>query len=150
MNDPDVEAITFEEDFPARPETVWRALTTGALIARWLGMEPRGFVAVPGTRFTYRTRPAGAWDGTIRCEVLEAVPNRRLVYSWTGGDAANTGYGAPLDTRVSFTLTRLPEGTRLRLVHSGFRLPRNASAFETMGRGWAQCARNLHDIARDD
>ena len=141
--------ITVEEDFPNRPATVWRALTTGPLIGRWLGMEPEGFAPQPGTRFTYRTDPAGQWDGTIHCEVLEAIPEQRLVYSWKGGDAGNVGYGAPLDTVVTMTLTPTATGTRLRLIHSGFSLPRNANAFEVMSRSWAGCAVRLHAVAND-
>lgn len=141
--------IVVEEEFPHRPETIWRALTTGALIARWLGMTPEGFRPEAGTRFTYRTSPAGAWDGTIACEVLDAVQNERLVYSWRSGHEGNTGYGAPLDTVVTFTLVPTADGTRVRVVHAGFRLPRNATAYATMSKGWEGCARNLHGIADD-
>ena len=80
--------------------------------------------------------PAGAWDGVIHCEVLEAVPNERLIYSWRGGDDGNTGYGSRLDTLVTWTLTRVEGGTRLRLVHSGFVLPRNDTASRNLGEGW--------------
>jgi hypothetical protein len=62
--------------FHNAPEVIWKTLTTGALIARWL-MAPTGFEAVKGNRFTYQTKAAGAWDGTIHCEVLEAIPNER-------------------------------------------------------------------------
>lgn len=34
--------IVVDEVFPHAPETIWKVLTTGGLIARWL-MEPRGF-----------------------------------------------------------------------------------------------------------
>ena len=60
------EAITVEETLPHAPALVWRAVTTPELIARWVRMTPRGFVAVVGAHFTFRTDPAGAWDGTIR------------------------------------------------------------------------------------
>ena len=123
-------------------------LTTGALIGRWL-MEPTGFAAVKGARFTYKTKPAGAWDGTIQCEVLEAIPNERLVYSWTGGHAGNVGYGAPLETVVTFTLSKVAGGTRLRLVHSGFVLPANDSALTTMGAGWKKVVKDLGAIAAE-
>lgn len=131
----DVRAIEVDQVFPHAPEVVWRTLTTGALMARWL-MKPEGFEAVVGNRFTYRTRPAGAWDGTIRCEVLEVVPNQRFAYAWRGGDDGNAGYGSRLDTVVTFTLTPVAGGTRLTLVHSGFEVPRNQSALQTMGDGW--------------
>ncbi len=141
--------IVVSEDFPNRPETLWKALTTGTLIERWMGMAPVGFEARPGNRFTFQTSPAGAWDGTISCEVIEAVPNEKLVYSWKGGDAENEGYGSPLETIVTFKLTRTTDETRLELVHSGFRLPLNETAYENMGKGWNQCASNLHDVAND-
>ena len=50
--------IVVDEVFPHAPETIWKTLTTGELMARWL-MEPRGFAPVQGTRFTYQTKAAG-------------------------------------------------------------------------------------------
>jgi hypothetical protein len=44
--------IVMDEVFPHPPETIWKTLTTGALIARW-PMKPRGFAPVQGTHFTY-------------------------------------------------------------------------------------------------
>jgi uncharacterized protein YndB with AHSA1/START domain len=139
---PATQQIVVDEIFPHAPETIWKALTTGALIARWL-MEAHGFEAVVGNRFTYRTTPAGEWDGTIRCEVLEVVPHERLVYSWKGGHEANVGYGSKLETVVAWTLTRLEEGTRVRVVHSGFELPRNETAYRNMSDGWKKVVRGL-------
>lgn len=127
--------IIVEEVLPHAPELVWKTLTTGKLIARWL-MEPSGFEPVVGNRFTYKTKPAGAWDGTISCEVLEVVPLARFTYAWRGGDESNEGYGSKLDTLVTWTLTKVPGGTRLRLVHSGFITPKNDTAFQNMGSGW--------------
>ncbi len=128
--------IVVDDVLPHAPETVWRALTTGEMIARWM-IEPKGFAPVAGTRFTFQTTPAGAWDGVIHCEVLEAVPNQRLAYAWKGGHDSNAGgYGSRLDTVVTFTLAGVEAGTRLRMVHSGFVLPRNTTAFTNMGQGW--------------
>ena len=150
MNDtalqPATQDIVVDEVFAHAPEAIWKTLTTGELIGRWL-MEPTGFESVPGTHFTFQTRPAGAWDGIIRCQVLEVVPNQRLVYSWKGGDAANVGYGSLLDTVVTWTLSRVGGGTRLRLVHSGFLVPKNASALQTMGEGWKKVVQSVGDLA---
>ena len=44
--------IVVEEVLPHAPETIWKTLTTGELIGRWLHMMPNGFAAVKGTRFT--------------------------------------------------------------------------------------------------
>jgi uncharacterized protein YndB with AHSA1/START domain len=150
MNDaaPATTAIVVEDVLPHAPETIWRTLTTAGLIGRWL-MVPTGFEPVEGTSFTFQTTPAGAWDGVIRCTVIEVIPNERLVYSWKGGDATNAGYGSLLDTVVTWTLSRTAEGTRLRLVHSGFVVPRNSSALETMGRGWTTVVPRIGVIARE-
>jgi uncharacterized protein YndB with AHSA1/START domain len=143
----DTQAIVVDEVFPHAPETIWKTLTSGELMARWVKMTPTGFAPVKGTKFTYQTTPGGAWDGTIHCEVLEAVPNERLVYSWKSGHTENVGYGAALDTVVTFTLSRAGNGTRLRLVHSGFVLPRNETAFKSMGDGWKKVVPTIGAIA---
>lgn len=128
--------IVVEAILPHRPETIWRTLTTGELIGQWLRMALAGFEPVPGKHFTFQTTPAGAWDGVIRCEVLEAAANERLAFAWRGGHEGNAGYGSLLDTVVTFALSRAGDGTRLRLVHSGFRLPENETAFRNLGEGW--------------
>ncbi len=140
--------IVVDEVFPHAPETIWKALTSGELIGRWL-MEPTGFEPVEGTNFTFQTTPAGAWDGRIRCRVLEVIPNERFVYAWTSGDEANVGYGARLDTIVTFTLAKVADGTRVRLVHSGFVLPRNETAFENMSQGWKKVVGSLDAVAAE-
>ncbi len=138
--------IVVDEVFPHAPETIWKTLTTGELIGRWL-MAPTGFEPVEGKHFTYQTTPAGAWDGTIHCQVLEVMPNERFSYAWKGGHEGNVGYGSRLDTIVSWTLSRVESGTRLRLVHSGFVTPKNDSAFKTMGEGWKKVVQNIGAIA---
>lgn len=140
--------ILVEELLPHAPELIWKALTSGALMGRWL-MEPRGFEPVVGNRFTYQTTPAGEWDGTIRCEVLVVVPNTRFAYSWAGGHAANTGYGSRLDTVVTFDLAPVAGGTLLRLTHSGFELPRNETAFANMHRGWEKVVKQVGTVAAE-
>jgi uncharacterized protein YndB with AHSA1/START domain len=139
------QSIVVDEVFPHAPETIWKVLTTGALIARWM-MEPHGFEPVKGNRFTFKTKPAGEWDGTIRCEVLEAVPGERLVYRWQGGHEANKGYGSPLDTVVTWTLIKTPDGTRVKVVHSGFVTPLNDTAFQNMSAGWPKVMHGLRDV----
>jgi uncharacterized protein YndB with AHSA1/START domain len=139
--------IIVDEVFPHAPGMIWKTLTSGDLMGRWVGMAPTGFEPVIGNRFTYQTTPGGEWDGTIQCEVLEVIPNERFVYSWKGGHAANTGYGAPLDTLVTFTLEKVEGGTRLRLVHSGFVLPRNETAYRGMSNGWPKVVSRVGEIA---
>jgi len=141
--------IVIDEVFPHTAETVWNALTSAQLIARWL-MPPTGFEAVEGKDFTFQTKPGGNWDGVIHCRVLEVVANRRLVYAWKGGDARNPGYGAPLDSVVTWSLTPVEAGTRIRLVHAGFVLPRNESAYTVMSGGWKKVVRQLDEISGEE
>jgi len=139
--------IVVDDVFPHAPETIWKTLTDGELMGRWLGMTPTGFEPVKGRRFTYQTTAAGAWDGVIHCEVLEVIPNQRLAYSWRGGHEGNTGYGSRLDTVVTFTLSKTENGTRLSLVHSGFVLPQNEIAFTNMGGGWKKVVLRIGALA---
>jgi uncharacterized protein YndB with AHSA1/START domain len=140
--------IVVEEVFPHAPEMIWKTLTTGALMSRWLHMSPTGFQPVKGTRFTLHTTPAGAWDGAILCEVLDVRRNERLSYSWQGGHDDNNGqYGSRLDTVVTLTLDKVDGGTRLRVVHSGFVLPRNDSAYRNMSGGWKKVVGTIGAIA---
>ncbi len=143
----DTRDIVVERVFAHAPEKVWKALTTAELMGRWLRMPNKGFAPVTGNRFTYQTTPAGAWDGVIHCEVLEVKPNERLVYSWKGGDASNVGYGAPLNTVVTFILAKVEQGTRLSLIHSGFVLPTNETAYRGMGDGWQKVVPSIGEIA---
>ncbi|ATU92529.1 SRPBCC family protein [Phyllobacterium zundukense] len=137
--------IVVDEIFAHAPETIWKALTTGDLIARWM-MAPTGFEPVEGKQFTFQTTPAGEWDGVIRCQVLEVKPNERLVYAWKGGHEGNVGYGSKLDTVVTWILSRAENGTRVRLVHSGFVLPKNDTAFNSMSEGWKKVVPRLGAI----
>ena len=141
--------IVVEDVLPHTPETIWKTLTAGELIGRWLHMTPAGFEPVKGRHFTFQTTPAGVWDGVIQCQVLDVIPNERLVYSWQGGHEANIGYGSRLDTVVTFTLSRVEAGTRLRLVHSGFVLPKNDTAFTNMGGGWKKVVPSIGAIAAE-
>jgi uncharacterized protein YndB with AHSA1/START domain len=153
MNDAAIMAdsheIVVDEVFPHTLDVVWNTLTRPGMMGRWLKMEPTGFAPTIGTRFTYQTTPAGEWDGVIHCHVLEVIPNQRLAYAWTGGHEGNVGYGSRLDTVVTFVLSAVDGGTRLRLVHSGFVLPKNESAFKNMSVGWTKVVETIDAIAAE-
>jgi uncharacterized protein YndB with AHSA1/START domain len=151
MSQPSSREIVVDEVFPHAPGTIWKTLTTGSLVGRWLRMMPSGFELVVGNRFTYQTTPASAWDGVIHCEVLEVVEDQRFVYSWKGGDSSNDGkYGSALDTVVTLTLEAVEGGTRLRVVHAGFVVPRNDAAYRGMSEGWSQVVRTIGTIADEE
>jgi uncharacterized protein YndB with AHSA1/START domain len=146
---PDRQDIVVDQIFSHAPETIWKALTSSELMGRWIQMAPTGFEPVKGKQFTLQTSPAGAWDGVIHCQVLEVIPNERLAYAWKGGNESNVGYGSRLDTVVTFTLSRVAEGTRVRLVHSGFVLSKNEATFKNLSEGWKKVVRNIDTIATE-
>ena len=139
--------IVVEDVVPQPPEKVWKALTTAELIGRWL--MPNDFEPVVGKRFTFKTRPMGDWDGVVHCEVLEVEPQRRLVYSWRGGSDTNAKYGSRLDSVVTWTLQPEGSGTRLRLVHAGFRSPDNDAAYDAMSPGWGRIMARIGELAAE-
>jgi uncharacterized protein YndB with AHSA1/START domain len=117
--------IVVEMEYPHAPQRVWRALTDRRAIADWL-ME-NDFVPRVGHRFTFRTKPAPGFDGVVHCEVLEVEEPNRLVYSWQGGG---------IDTTVTWTLEPTAGGTRLQLVHDGFKGIRGRMIKRILEKGW--------------
>lgn len=117
--------LHFEIVYPHPPERVWRALTDPAAIAQWL--MPNNFEATLGHKFQFRTTPRGTWDGRVQCEILELDPPRRLSYSWAGDN---------LRTVVTFELTPVSKGTRLRLEHAGFSGLKGVLLSFILGSGW--------------
>lgn len=140
--------IVIEGVFPHAPATIWTALATGDLINRWL-MPQQGFAPQVGSRFFFQTPPSGDWDGVIHCEVLEVLPNERLVYSWKSGIQTDAGYVPRLDTVVSWTLRPHDGGTRLRLIHSGFVMPRNEAVYRNINGGWTALMPRLLAVAAE-
>jgi uncharacterized protein YndB with AHSA1/START domain len=127
------QSILVEYDLPEAPKKVWRALTDPKLLEAWL--MPNDIQPVVGHRFNFRAQPVPGWDGTVYCEILDVVPEKRLVYSWRGGSQKLDGYGHELDTVVTWELTPTAGGgTHLRLEHSGF--DPDSFAFKMMGQGW--------------
>ena len=130
---------------PHAPEVIWKTLTTSELIGQWL--MPNDFKAVVGNKFGFKAKPMGDWDGIVHCEVLEIIENRRLVYSWKGGSGKNIQYGSELDTTVTWTLLPVAGGTRLKMVHAGFKLPGNKFALDAMSPGWQRVLQSVERVA---
>src|SRR4249919_2876114 len=105
------ESISFEFDLHHLPQKVWRALTDPALLAEWL-LPVMDLKLEQGAAFTFKTQPYADWDGIVHCRIAEIETNRKLTYDWGVGDMA---------TVVTFTLAPTASGTRLSLVHSGFK-----------------------------
>jgi len=129
------ETLTFEFDLPHPPEKVWRALTDPSLLAQWL-LPAVGFELAPGAAFRFQAPPQPGWDGTVNCRFLEIEAQRKLSWSWVVGD---------IDTVVTFTLEPTPTGTRLTLVHSGFK-PDQKRNFGGARYGWRMMGGKLVEL----
>jgi len=117
--------LRFVEEYPYPPDRVWRALTTAEAIADWL--MPNNFEPRVGHRFEMRTKPAPGFDGIVKCEVTVLDPPKQLAFTWRGGG---------LDTVATFTLEPIDTGTRLTLVHSGFKGMKGWMVSKILGGGW--------------
>jgi uncharacterized protein YndB with AHSA1/START domain len=129
------ESISFEFDLHHLPEKVWRALTDPELLAEWL-LPVVDLKLERGAAFTFKTRPMPGWDGTVKCRLLEIEAQRKVSYTWVVGD---------MDTVVTFTLTPTASGTRLSLVHSGFK-PEQKQNFAGARYGWKMMGGKLVDL----
>jgi uncharacterized protein YndB with AHSA1/START domain len=146
---------------------VWRALTDANEFGRWFGVALAGpFVVGKTIRGTFDWKfdePAfaaivkahGVAPHKIRipdqelvfCTVEKIEPEHTFVFRWIpyGIDAAIAPDDEPT-TLVEFHLEPVAEGTRLRIVESGFdRVPahRRERAFRMNAGGWAGQAENL-------
>jgi len=80
--------------------------------------------------------PQPGWGGAVNCRFLEVEVQRKLSYAWVVGD---------LHTVVTFTLTPTASGTRLSLVHSGFK-PDQKQNFAGARYGWKMMGGKLVDL----
>jgi uncharacterized protein YndB with AHSA1/START domain len=118
-------SLKFQMTYPHPPTKVWRVLTTREHIAQWLmenDFEPR-----LGHKFQFRAKPVGGWDGVVHAEVLELVPERKLAIAWKSN---------MIDTTVTFLLEPVAEGTRLTLLHTGFKGVKQVMVSYILGSGW--------------
>jgi uncharacterized protein YndB with AHSA1/START domain len=117
--------LHFEYVYPHTIERVWRALTDPAAIAQWLMQND--FEPTVGHKFQFHTKPGPGFSGIVNCEVLAVDAPNRLSYSWKGG---------ALETVVTFTLESVPQGTRVRLEHTGFQGIKGWIVSRILGKGW--------------
>jgi uncharacterized protein YndB with AHSA1/START domain len=126
------DSIERELILPVPPARVWTALTRADQLGAWFGTQASVDLR-PGGEIVFTwdgsTGPRGTNRGVI--EVVE--PPNRFAFRWQSrrDDVSMT--------RVEFTLEPHPEGTRLRLVESGFAsLPPDlrGDSHERNTRGW--------------
>lgn len=75
----------------------------------------------------------------MNCRLLEVEPLKKLSFSWVVGTME-------IDTVVTFTLTPTEKGTRLSLVHTGFRMPEHKGALGGTRYGWNMMTGKLLEL----
>jgi activator of HSP90 ATPase len=92
--------------FKATPHQVYEALMDSAQHAQFSGATAHISRQVGGEFSTY--------DGYIQGRNVELVPDARIVQRWRASD-----WPEGVDSEITFELTALPSGTRLRFTHRG-------------------------------
>ena len=125
----DTRSVVIERDIAHPPQRVWRALTQPQLIEEWL--MKNDFMPVVDHCFNLR----GDW-GAVDCQVLAVEPNKTLSYTWAA---------MGLESVVTWTLTKTPTGTHLRMEQTGFR-PDQSQAYQGAKYGWQKFFAALEEV----
>ena len=125
-----------ETHVPAPPAAVFALLTDPEKILRWMGTEAQ---VEPQQGGLYLVNVTGA--RFARGSFREVVPVHRLAYSfgWDGSEVVPPG-----SSLVEIDLIEQPDGTLLRLTHTG--LP-NAEQCAGHAEGWAHYLGRLAEVA---
>jgi uncharacterized protein YndB with AHSA1/START domain len=115
-------AVRLERVMLAPPRDVYRAWLDPDLLRRWLA--PGGITvrlaeveARVGGHFRIWHVESGADIGGFECEIVELVPDERIVFRWGFVGPERTG-GAVFDSVLTITLHAARGGaTRLTLIH---------------------------------
>ena len=144
--------VRLERTIPAPPRRVYRAWLEPDMLRRWLapgGLEVKRVEIDERVGGHYRIWQADsdADVGGFECELLELVPDQRIVFRW-GFVGPDRNDGPVYDSLLTITLREAPGGgTALTLVHE--RLEEIAAAMpevaENVGPGWELALRKLTD-----
>jgi uncharacterized protein YndB with AHSA1/START domain len=125
---------------------VWRALTDHQEFGAWFRVKMDG-PFLPGQvsrgRITYPGYEHIQWEAVIQ----KMEPERLFSFTWHPyAIDPKQDYSSEPSTLVEFTLQKIPAGTLLRVVESGFdKLPANRrhEAFRMNDEGWSIQVKNI-------
>lgn len=120
----------------AEPELVYRFVTEGDLMKRWIGAEVE-IEPKPGGIYRVKFDKEAA-----RGSYVEVIPNRKVAFTW-GYESAQMGM-APGSSLVEITLEPRATGTLVRLIHH--RLPSD-EATRAHNEGWQHYLARLKTAA---
>jgi uncharacterized protein YndB with AHSA1/START domain len=143
--------IERETVIAAPVERVWAVLTEGEHVGRWFSDAGAEIDLRPGGAITMR------WSehGVGRARIVDVDPPRRFSYRWA---PIREHWGEEPDDRnstlVEFTLAEEGDGTRLKVVESGFDAlegtdEQRRRSLEENTEGWEQQLENVREyVAR--
>jgi uncharacterized protein YndB with AHSA1/START domain len=144
-----MDSIEREVMIEAPVERVWELVTRAEHLGRWFGDDGAEVDLRPGGAMELRWSEHGSAHGRI--EAVE--PPRLFAFRWAPFE--DPGGADPADgnsTRVEFTLSEEGDGTRLRVVESGFDALATSEEqrrrnFEDNTDGWRQELGELQEYA---
>jgi len=125
----DTTPFVIERSYAVPASAVWSAITDKEKMKKWY-FQLDEFKAEPGFVFTFI---GGSPEQQYKhiCEVLEAIPNKKLKHSWR-----YDGYEG--NSFVTWELFGEGNNTRVRLTHEGLESfpPLKDFARESFAKGW--------------
>jgi len=125
---------------------VWRALTDYREFGQWFRVELEG-PFVPGQVSRGRITYPGYEHVIMQVTVQKMEHERLFSYTWHPyAIDPKVDYSGEPPTLVEFKLEKIPSGTRLTVIESGFdKIPANrrAEAFRKNESGWAAQLQNI-------
>lgn len=125
--------FVIERTFNAPVDIVWQAISDKGQMKQWY-FDLKEFKAEPGFEFSFAGTGTTGEQYIHLCKVLEAIPGKKLAYSWTYEN--REGYSV-----VSFELHPEGDNTRLTLTHAGIgSFAENGPDFldESFIKGWTE------------
>ena len=144
------EQIERETVIAAPVERVWALLTEAEHLGRWFGDAGAELDLRPGGALSL------SWEryGTVRGRVVDVEAPRRFSYRWSVlREASDSEPAEGNSTLVEFTLQAEGDGTRLRVVESGFDKlfadpAKQGERAEDNRKGWASELDELREYAQ--
>jgi uncharacterized protein YndB with AHSA1/START domain len=142
--------VRLERIVPASPARVYRAWLEPELIRLWLAPSGLEVTRVEvdervGGHYRIWQQGVGGNAGGFECELLELVPDQRIVFRW-GFVGPERSAGPVYDSLLTLTLEDVPGGaTKLTLVHERLEALRSAmpDVAENVEVGWKMALGNL-------
>lgn len=146
---PDRAAVRLRRTIAAPPARVYRAWLDPEVLRSWLAPGSLSVARAevderPGGRFSIWQVDANGDAGGFECELLELVPDERIVFSWRFVGPLRVADPAH-DSRLTITLRDVAHGTELTLVHERLDPLRAAMPHvaENVSVGWELALDNL-------